>query len=371
MRQFVLAFAAFLFAGTASAQIAQYVPATPDPRHVFVLDSAHLMTPATIASIQATAQRLQTDAHTDLAVVTLPSLGGRSVEEAALYIGRTWGVGSKFGTGVDEHARGMVLLYVLDKTSVAGPNVRVEVGRGLEGTITDAKSRDVLSAMKPHFTQTPKDYDGGFLAGVAEANTLIRASYATAQPLGVRKLAPPAPESSSWVWWLLVPVMALIAIVAGWWFRKAARQAEAEAAAIREQARQARLREATERQEQYNREQIRQAAARQRSSRRHREYDAEPIPDLGGRLPRRVRPVSTADEVAAAALLAEETARLARQRRDEEEESQRRSSSSSSSLSDYSSPASSDFGSSSSSYDSGSSFGGDSGFSGGGSSDSF
>lgn len=337
-----LAFALVLCAPVvAQAQIEKYVPAHSDPRHVFVLDSAHLLTEATIARIQATAVRLQNEDHTDLAVVTLPTLGGRSVEEAALYIGRTWGVGSKMTnmTGPDAAKRGMVLLYVPNKATVAGPNVRVEVSRGLEGTITDSKSHLVINAMKPAFAKTPKDYNTGFLAGVEEAATLITDSYNVSKRVGTPVVATDDGRRSDWVWAFVATLITLIGVIGYWVHRRTVRQ---EQEAIR------RMNE--------------ELAEQERLARAARNRHGHPFAGLQEPRTYFSPPVARPAYNDAAA------ERRRHREEEEEEERRRRRRDEESSSSFFSSDDSSS--SSSSSSDFGGSFGGDSGFSGGGSSDS-
>ena len=136
-----------------AAPIARFVPSAPDPAHVFVLDSAHLLSPQAVRALQDSARALQTETAADVAWVTLPTLGGRPIEEAALYIGRTWRIGS------------------------AGSNFRVEVGNGLEGTITDSRSRSISLAMREKLRA--HRYDDAYMAGWGVAAALVRADFAS------------------------------------------------------------------------------------------------------------------------------------------------------------------------------------------------
>ncbi|MEP6731029.1 MAG: TPM domain-containing protein [bacterium] len=173
-----------------SKAVLRSIPATPDKRHVFVLDSAHLMSQAEIAALQDSAIRLQRETHADVAFVTLPTLHGGAVEEAALAIGRAWKIGSAGAPGDPARNRGLVMLYVPDKKSVAGANLRVEIGRGLEGAITDGGgSRAILEAIKPPFRA--KRYGEGFVAGFNVAAQLIAAEKPT-----LTIAPPPKPEST-------------------------------------------------------------------------------------------------------------------------------------------------------------------------------
>ena len=158
--------------------IAKYVPPSPHPEHVFVFDSAHVLSAQMSAALQDSARAVQTETGADIVWVTLPTLGRRPIEEAALYIGRTWRVGSAGNPGDPLRNRGLVVLYVPDKTKTAGSNFRVEVGNGLEGTITDSRSRTITAAMREHLRA--KRYDEAYLAGWNVAAGLVREDAAAA-----------------------------------------------------------------------------------------------------------------------------------------------------------------------------------------------
>ena len=172
----VLGAAAVAMAQEASP-IARLVPPRPDPAHVFVLDSAHILSPSTIAALQDSARALQAETQADVAWVTLPTLAGRPIEEAALYIGRTWRIGSPGQPGDPLRNRGLVVLFVPDKRTTAGSNFRIEVGNGLEGTITDSRSRSISAAMREGLRA--KQYDAAYLAGWGVAASLVREDFAS------------------------------------------------------------------------------------------------------------------------------------------------------------------------------------------------
>jgi uncharacterized protein len=175
--------------------IAKYVPASPHPAHVFVFDSAHVLSTQTSAALQDSARALQTETGADIVWVTLPTLGGRSIEEAALYIGRTWRVGSAGNPGDPLRNRGLVILYVPDKTRTAGPNFRIEVGNGFEGTITDSRSRMISAAMREDLRG--KRYDEAYLAGWNVAAGLVREDAAAAGVAPVTAGAAPVPVTQT------------------------------------------------------------------------------------------------------------------------------------------------------------------------------
>jgi len=192
----------FLSIATAAAAqnappIAKYVPPSPHPEHVFVFDSAHVLSAQTSAALQDSARALQTETGADIVWVTLPTLGRRPIEEASIYIGRTWRVGSVGKPGDPRRNRGLVILYVPDKTKTAGPNFRIEVGNGLEGTITDSRSRTITAAMREDLRA--KRYDEAYRAGWNVAASLVRedaAGAAAVAPAAV-PVSPPVSQTTS------------------------------------------------------------------------------------------------------------------------------------------------------------------------------
>jgi uncharacterized protein len=90
-------------------------------------------------------------------VVTLPDLQGYSIEEYGYQLGREWGIGQK---GEDNG----VLLIV----AKAERKVRIEVGYGLEGTLTDAISANII-----HGVITPAFKKGQFEAGIQAGVTAV------------------------------------------------------------------------------------------------------------------------------------------------------------------------------------------------------
>jgi uncharacterized protein len=89
-----------------------------------------------------------------LVVVTVPTLDGYPIEYWGYELGRHWGIGQQGkDTGV---------LLIVDKDE---RKLRIEVGYGLEGTLTDALSDDIIrNTIAPKFKQG--DYSGGISDGV-------------------------------------------------------------------------------------------------------------------------------------------------------------------------------------------------------------
>jgi uncharacterized protein len=124
-----------------------------------VVDNANLLTPATRADLTDKLAKLETDTGRQLVVVTLPDLQGLEIEEYGYQLGRAWGIGqAKENNGA--------LLIVAPKER----KVRIEVGYGLEGTLTDALSSVIIQG-----AILPKFRDGDMQAGVvAGTDALIQ-----------------------------------------------------------------------------------------------------------------------------------------------------------------------------------------------------
>jgi uncharacterized protein len=147
IRMLILAFA--ILAGTPAP--AQTYP----PLSGRVVDSADLLTPQQEQDLDARLEAVQRASSRQLVVATFPDLQGRTIEEFGVGLGRHWQIGQS-------EANNGVLLIV----AVAEKRMRIEVGYGLEGILTDALSgRIIRDVITPHFRRDPPDYAGGIFAG--------------------------------------------------------------------------------------------------------------------------------------------------------------------------------------------------------------
>jgi len=89
-----------------------------------------------------------------IVVITVPTLGGESVEDYSVRVFEEWKLGSR-----DKDNGVLILVVPQDR------RIRIEVGYGLEGTLTDATaSRIIRDLMTPRFREG--NYDVGIEAGV-------------------------------------------------------------------------------------------------------------------------------------------------------------------------------------------------------------
>jgi uncharacterized protein len=126
-----------------------------------VVDNAEILKPDTRAKLAQDLKALEDSTTHQVAVLTVPTLGGESVEDFAVRAFQAWKLGQK---GKDNG----VLVVVVPQDR----RMRIEVGYGLEGTLTDAQAaRIIRDRMTPAFKAG--DYDRGVAEGVAAIVTVV------------------------------------------------------------------------------------------------------------------------------------------------------------------------------------------------------
>jgi|CXWL01.1.fsa_nt_gi uncharacterized protein len=154
-----------------------------------VTDVAQLLDAATLARVEARLTLLRQQTGAEVAVVTLPTLAGREPAEVALAIGRLWGVGAKAAVGDQRRNAGAVFLLVPRSGNQSG-QVRLEVGNGLEGIITDARTGQILDALMPQLRA--QEYGAAIDAGTVAIADLVARSMGVSDTSLVQQRAPPS-----------------------------------------------------------------------------------------------------------------------------------------------------------------------------------
>jgi len=148
--------AALTFPAALSAQAKPVGPPIPAPRGM-VNDFANVIPAEQAARIDALATDVRAKSGGEIAIVTLPDLGGRDVAEIALRIGREWKVGANTKIGDATRNAGVIILVVPKETSADGNgHVRIENGQGSEGFLTDGQTGDIVREALPLMQR--KDY---------------------------------------------------------------------------------------------------------------------------------------------------------------------------------------------------------------------
>src|ERR1043165_4694584 len=147
-------------AGSAPVRLAQNseitVPATAEYPALSgrVVDDAGILDAATRESLRAKLAAFEAKSTHQLVVATVKSLNGNSVEEYANRLFRRWQLGQRGKNN------GVLLLH-----APAERKIRIEVGYGLEGTLTDAITKYIIqNAITPRFKAN--DFSGGMTRGV-------------------------------------------------------------------------------------------------------------------------------------------------------------------------------------------------------------
>ncbi|MBB3997518.1 TPM domain-containing protein [Aureimonas pseudogalii] len=134
-----------------------------------VVDAAGLLDATTRAALEAKLAAHEQLSSDQLVVATVPDLGGLEIADYGTRLGRAWRIGR---TGEDN---GAILLV-----SKGDRRVRIEVGYGLEGTLTDALSRVVIETdILPRFRTG--DVSGGIVAGTDAILEIIEGDAAAVE----------------------------------------------------------------------------------------------------------------------------------------------------------------------------------------------
>lgn len=137
---------------------AQTFPAFDDKG---VVDAANILDPAQEQALSTKLIAQKKASGRSLMVATIPDLQGYDISDYGYRLLRAWGVGNK------EKNDGAILILAPNDRKI-----RVEVGYGLEGILTDALSSQIIrNAISPRFKAG--DMAGGINAGVDEINALL------------------------------------------------------------------------------------------------------------------------------------------------------------------------------------------------------
>jgi uncharacterized protein len=133
-----------------------------------VVDDGGLLSAADRTSLTAELADLEARTTDQLVVVTLKSLQGTTIEDYGYQLGRRWKIGQK------DKDSGVLLIV-----AAAERQVRIEVGYGLEGTLTDAATKLIIeNTILPSFKTG--DFALGIRNGTAQIAQLLRGNAGTA-----------------------------------------------------------------------------------------------------------------------------------------------------------------------------------------------
>ncbi len=131
----------------------------------YVNDYAMMISPSAKAELERELQTFEQTDSTQIVILTVPSLEGEPIEDFGIKVADAWKIGQKIkDNGV---------IFIVSKQD---RKMRIEVGRGLEGRLTDLMSGRIIDlVVKPRFKR--EDYDGGFIAGVSALIDATRGEF--------------------------------------------------------------------------------------------------------------------------------------------------------------------------------------------------
>jgi uncharacterized protein len=145
----------------AQAAFSLQIPEKPKGR---VSDYAGLLTNDQIVRLDAQLQTYEEETTNQIALAIFKSLEGESLEDFSIRLAEKWKIGTRKDNGV------ILLVFQDDR------KLRIEVGYGLEGVLTDAISSSIIrNDIAPRFRQG--DYYGGIEAGIQKIIEATRGEY--------------------------------------------------------------------------------------------------------------------------------------------------------------------------------------------------
>jgi uncharacterized protein len=151
-----------------------------------VVDQTGTLSAADADALQQSIRAFEARKGSQIAVLIVPTTASESIEQFSIRVAQVWKVGRRqFDDGV---------LLVIAKND---RHLRIEVGYGLEGALTDVTSKRIIDEIiTPRFKNG--DFAGGISAGV---NRIMRVIEGEKLPAPVQ--AQPAPQQGLQPTWLL------------------------------------------------------------------------------------------------------------------------------------------------------------------------
>jgi len=131
----------------------------------WVTDLADMLSSGQEQQLELLMESYKQGATHEIALLTLPEMGGETIERVALEVAREWGIGGA------ETSNGALLVV-----AKAERKLRIEVGRGLEGDLPDVIcARIIRDVITPAFKRG--DIPGGIHLGIVAMHSAIGGDY--------------------------------------------------------------------------------------------------------------------------------------------------------------------------------------------------
>jgi len=159
------------------------------------------------SALEIKVREFQRPAGVEMTVVTVPSLGGDTIENYAVKLFEEWGIGQKLKDN------GVLLLVAPTEREV-----RIEVGYGLEPYLTDAESSQIIrNTIVPAFKSG--DYFGGIQSGINAIEIAVNTDPSVASSEPKKSVVFPVDIETIVVIFfvLIVQVLPLMMYSKSWW----------------------------------------------------------------------------------------------------------------------------------------------------------
>ena len=161
-----------------------------------VVDNAAIISPQGKAELDNLFAEYEKQTTNQIVVVTVPTLNGQPIEDYGYKLGRAWGIGQK--------GKNNGVLFII------APNdrkLRIEVGYGLEGVLTDANSSLIINnIVLPQFKQ------GNMEKGVLDGSVAI-VSILSGKPVNLKPAQQQQTQGGDIPAWLIILIFIIIIIV--------------------------------------------------------------------------------------------------------------------------------------------------------------
>ncbi|MBY0560079.1 YgcG family protein [Hyphomicrobium sp.] len=162
-----------------------------------VVDEAAVLDAAERAALTEALADLEKKTTDQLVVVTLKSLQGTSIEDYGYQLGRRWQIGQK-----DKNNGALLIVAPTER------KVRIEVGYGLEGTLTDAIGKYIIeTSILPRFKAG--DFPGGIKRGVEDLIQVLSGDAEEWQRRAAQSISPNITQPDDVPLWLVIVIVLL------------------------------------------------------------------------------------------------------------------------------------------------------------------